>query len=210
MAIEHRVGYRHAGGDQHALQRSLSPDAFSSRAPPSREVGLVRACATTKLCGHEAPGSRAIAQSPRTRTITKSGSEISRSMDDRAFFAGSSFRPSKYPAAQGPHVLAPAAPQIFGGSPGRSSSSCSLTSLGGGNKTISRSIARPFPLSFCANAFQHSEQISYPLPSISFCRQSLASPQRSQVIMDFSPRYLAATVLFFARTTMRATLTYIL
>src|SRR5260221_12120372 len=71
------------------------------------------------------------------------------------------------------------APQIFGGSPGRSSSSCSLTALGGGNKTISRLIARPFPLSFCANGFQHSEQISYSFPSISFCRQSLASPQRS-------------------------------
>jgi hypothetical protein len=64
---------------------------------------------------------------------------------------------------------------------------------GGGSKTISRLIARPFPLSFCANGFQHSEQISYSLPSISFCRQSLASPQRSQIIMDF-PRNLVATV----------------
>src|SRR6266478_4216027 len=83
-----------------------------------------------------------------------------------------------------------AAPQIFGGSPGRSSSSCSSTALGGGNKTISRLIARPFPLSFCANGFQHSEQISYSLPSISFCRQSLASPHRSQIIMDFSQETL--------------------
>src|SRR5712664_1719162 len=85
------------------------------------------------------------------------------------------------------------APQIFGGSPGRSSSSCSSTALGGGNKTISRLIARPFPLSFCANGFQHSEQISYSLPSISFCRQSLVPPHRSQIIIDF-PRNFVATL----------------
>jgi len=29
--------------------------------------------------------------------------------------------------------------------------------------------------------------LSYSLPSISFCKQSFASPQRSQVIIDFPP-----------------------
>src|SRR6266852_8255806 len=85
------------------------------------------------------------------------------------------------------------APQILGGSPGSGPGSSSSTALGGGNKTVSR-IARPFPLSFCANGFQHSEQILYSLPSMSFCRQSFASPQRSQIIMDF-PRKLFAAVL---------------
>src|SRR5713226_3848154 len=78
------------------------------------------------------------------------------------------------------------APQILGGSPGSGPGSSSSTALGGGNKTVSR-IARPFPLSFCANGFQHSEQILYSLPSMSFCRQSFASPQRSQIIMDSPP-----------------------
>ena len=40
LAIEHRMGHRHACGDQHAFQRNLSPDAFSSRAPTGRQVGL--------------------------------------------------------------------------------------------------------------------------------------------------------------------------
>src|SRR6266568_3308519 len=81
-------------------------------------------------------------------------------------------------------------PQILGGSPGSgpgSSSSCSLIILGAGKNTVSRFFTLPFPLSFCANGFQHSEQISYSLPSISFSKQSFASPQRSQVIMDFPP-----------------------
>src|SRR6266404_5598739 len=81
-------------------------------------------------------------------------------------------------------------PQILGGSPGSASGSTfsrSLTTLGGGKNTVSRLFTLPFPLSFCANGFQHSEQISYSLPSISFCRQSFASPQRSQIIMDLSP-----------------------
>src|SRR6266480_7957878 len=89
------------------------------------------------------------------------------------------------------------APQILGGSPGSgpcSSSSRSLITLGGGKNTVSRFFTLPFPLSFCANGFQHSEQMSYSLPSISFCRQSFATPQRSQIIMDF-PRKLDATVL---------------
>src|SRR6266550_545916 len=81
-------------------------------------------------------------------------------------------------------------PQILGGSPGSgpgSSSSRSLTILGAGRNTVSRFFTLPLPLSFCANGFQHSEQISYSLPSISFSRQSLASPQRSQIIMDSPP-----------------------
>ena len=45
LAIEHRMGHRHACGDQHALQRNLSPDAFSSRAPTGRQVGLEKALA---------------------------------------------------------------------------------------------------------------------------------------------------------------------
>ena len=45
LAIEHGMGHRHACGDQHALQRNLSPDAFSSRAPPGRQVGLEKALA---------------------------------------------------------------------------------------------------------------------------------------------------------------------
>src|SRR5260370_29552083 len=40
LAFEHRMGYRHACGDQHALQRNLSPDAFSSRAQHHEQVGL--------------------------------------------------------------------------------------------------------------------------------------------------------------------------
>jgi len=79
---------------------------------------------------------------------------------------------------------------MIGGSPGSgfgSSSSPSWMTRGGGKKTVSRVLARPFPVSFFASGFQHTEQISYSLPSISFCRQSLVSPQRSQVIMG-SPR----------------------
>jgi len=59
-------------------------------------------------------------------------------------------------------------PQILGGSPGSASGSTfsgSLTTLGGGKNTVSRLFTLPFPLSFCANGFQHSEQISYSLPS---------------------------------------------
>ncbi len=61
-------------------------------------------------------------------------------------------------------------PQILGGSPGSgpgSFSSRSLTILGAGRNTVSRFFTLPLPLSFCANGFQHSEQISYSLPSIS-------------------------------------------
>src|SRR5215471_10258315 len=63
------------------------------------------------------------------------------------------------------------APQITGGSPGRgrgSSSSRSSNGLGGKN-TVSRCFSLPFPFSFCVKESQHSEQISYSLPSISFC-----------------------------------------
>ena len=80
-----------------------------------------------------------------------------------------------------------AAPQIFGVSPGSGSggSSCpSFAALGGGSNTISRFTVLPLPLSFCASGSQHWAQISYSLPSISFCRQSFTSPHRSQTIID--------------------------
>src|SRR5260370_6420007 len=77
------------------------------------------------------------------------------------------------------------APQIFGGSPGSgsgSSSSRSLNVLGGGRRTISRFFTRPFSLSFFANRGQRSEPISYSLPSIFSCSQSLVLPPRLQII----------------------------
>lgn len=89
------------------------------------------------------------------------------------------------------------APQILGGLPGSGGSSSSLSlGLRGGNNTVSRTL-RPFPLSFCARAFQHSLQMSYSLPSISFARQSLASPQRSQVIMGSSRHGCPAALVGF-------------
>jgi hypothetical protein len=93
-------------------------------------------------------------------------------------------------------------PQIFGGSPGSGSSSFSrcVKAPGAGKNTVSRSFFRPFPLSLWAKGFQHSEQISYSLPSISFCRQFFASPQRSQIIMDRS--LLVGATAWFSRTTV--------
>ena len=49
-----------------------------------------------------------------------------------------------------------------------SSSSRSLFILGAGRNTVSRFFTLPFPFSFCANGFQHSEQISYSLPQFPF------------------------------------------
>jgi hypothetical protein len=77
------------------------------------------------------------------------------------------------------------APQIFGGSPeGGFGSSSSRSVIGAGRNTISRSFALPFPSNFCAREFQHPEQISYSLPSISFVRQSFGFPHRSQIITE--------------------------
>jgi len=98
--------------------------------------------------------------------------------------------PDKCPISRADQCARSAAPQIFGGSPGSgfgSSSSRSLAGIGGGRNTVSRFFVLPFPFSPCANGVQHSEQISYSLPSISFWRQSFVSPQRSQIIMDPPP-----------------------
>src|SRR5712692_5590113 len=73
------------------------------------------------------------------------------------------------------------------------SSSCSVTTLGGGKRTISRLFcALPFPFSFSANGFQHSEQTSCSLPSISFCRHSLLCPHKSQSIIAFLQKPVAS------------------
>jgi hypothetical protein len=56
----------------------------------------------------------------------------------------------------------------------------------GGNNTVSRSFfTLPFPRSFSAHGFQHSEQMSYSLSSTSIAKHSLAWPHRSQTIMTF-------------------------
>jgi hypothetical protein len=100
-----------------------------------------------------------------------------------------SIRPSHGKRDRGCHecALCPS-PQIFGGSPGSGSGSSisrSLICLGGGRNTVSRSFGLPFPLSLSASGVQHSEQMSYSLPSISFCKQFFVSPQRSQIIISF-------------------------
>jgi len=81
-------------------------------------------------------------------------------------------------------------PTIFGGSPGDGlDSGASGSFCSGGKKIISRSffLALPFPFSFSASGFQQSEQISYTMPSMSFCEHSLAWPHRSQRIMVSVP-----------------------
>src|SRR5215470_6610736 len=101
-------------------------------------------------------------------------------------------------------------PQIFGGPPGSgfgSSSSRSLTGLGGDRNTNSRFFALPFPFSLCASGVQQSEQISYSLPSISFCRQSFVSPQRSQIIIDSPPKLVA--IFLFTPTSIRTTCSHL-
>jgi hypothetical protein len=114
-------------------------------------------------------------------------------VEERPVSSGKSWRrrqAQKTRGGRGSQCEAWRAPRIIGGSPGSgfgSSSSPSWMTRGGGKKTVPRVLARPFPLSFFASGLQHAEQISYSLPSISFCRQCLASPQRSQVIMG-SPR----------------------
>jgi hypothetical protein len=81
--------------------------------------------------------------------------------------------------------LSSSAPQIFGGFPGDGSgSSVSGSLVGAGKNTISRSLALPLPLNFCAREFQHSEQISYSRPSISFCRQFFGFAHKSQIITE--------------------------
>ena len=64
--------------------------------------------------------------------------------------------------------------KIFGGSPGGFDSGRSGSGVSGGRNTCSRFLlTRPFPVSFSASGFQHWEQISYSLPSISFGEHSL-------------------------------------
>src|SRR5713101_7149952 len=78
-------------------------------------------------------------------------------------------------------------PQIFGGAPGSgfgSSSSRSLTCLGGGRNTVSGFFGLPFPLSFFSSGVQQSAQMSYSLPSISLSKQVLVWPHKSQIIIS--------------------------
>src|SRR5579864_8619809 len=76
----------------------------------------------------------------------------------------------------------PELPQILGGSIGGFVCGFSGSIVNGGRNTGSLFFILPLPVSFAARDSQHGPQMSYSLPSISFCRHSFAWPQRSQVI----------------------------
>jgi hypothetical protein len=58
----------------------------------------------------------------------------------------------------------------------------------GGRTTGSRLLLTlPFPFNLAARDSQHSAQMSYSLPSMSFCRHSLACSQRSQTTITYLP-----------------------
>ena len=77
-----------------------------------------------------------------------------------------------------------------------------------GRNTISLSVALPFPFNFCARGFQHSEQISYSLSSISFGKHSFGLPRKSQISTEhtysqWDQALPCSSCFFLARASMR-------